>query len=115
MKGRGERPLLLIDISVPRNIAPEVGGIPGVRLCNMDDLKDLVALNLRDRKRARESAQTIVDQDAAKFMAWLQSLAVTPTIVNLRQLAENIRQQEMERARTGWAACLLTTWTSSTC
>ena len=98
MRARAGRPLLLIDIAVPRDIDPAAGALPGVRLINVDDLGCLVQANIELRRDDSGKALAIVEDGAVKFMAWLKALAVAPVITNLRDQAETIRQREVARA-----------------
>ncbi len=93
MDQREGRPLLVIDIAVPRDIDPAVGEVPGVTLYDMDDLQRTVDRNRSVRRSEAERADKIVEQERERFMHWLASLDVVPTIAALRQRAENIAQQ----------------------
>ena len=97
MAARRNRPLFLIDIAVPRDIEPAAADVPGVCVHDLDDLKQAVELNLRDRSHDRAAAQAIIAEELAGFMVWFNALSVTPAIVNFRQRAESIRQSELER------------------
>jgi glutamyl-tRNA reductase len=87
---RGERPLLLIDIAVPRDIDPAVRGLPGITLYDMDDLQHAIARNLSGREAEAVKAGTIVDQEAERFDQWFSSLEVLPTLAALRERADEI-------------------------
>ncbi|MEW6752095.1 MAG: glutamyl-tRNA reductase [Candidatus Latescibacterota bacterium] len=93
LAARGERPLFAIDISVPRSIEPAVGGLPGVSLYNIDDLVAVVESNAGTRRQEAERASRIIDERAAQVMAKLTSAALLPSIVSLKESAEQIRQQ----------------------
>jgi glutamyl-tRNA reductase len=93
---RGE-PLLVVDIAVPRDVEPAAGRLPGVFLYNVDDLREVVAANLRARARQAQRAERIVLQEAAAFGDWMMSLDVVPTICALREKVEAIRQAELAR------------------
>ncbi len=97
--GQETRPLLLIDIAVPRDIDPAATLFPGVRVCNIDDLHAVVEANLGQRRDAAGTqAAAIVEEGVAAFQAWFGALAVAPLITGLREQAEAIRQRELERA-----------------
>lgn len=98
MARRNHRPLLVIDIAVPRDVEPAVGEIAGVCLRDIDALKGRVDSNLAQRKAEIPEAQNIVVQEAEKFMAWFRALDVVPTIVDLRRRAEAVREAEVGRA-----------------
>ena len=98
MHVRRNRSLFLIDIAVPRDIEPAVGDLPNVFLYDIDDLEQVVEANLAQRRREVPRVQAIVKAEMADFMAWLHALDVVPTIVDLRQHAERVRETELERA-----------------
>jgi glutamyl-tRNA reductase len=95
---RMNRPIFLIDISVPRNIDPSVKDIDNAFLFDIDDLEMRVEQNLEGRQREAGRAEAIVREEVRMMLRWLQSLAVTPTIVALRRRADTIRQEAVERA-----------------
>lgn len=101
MRARPGRPMVLIDIAVPRDLAPEIGSVPGVTLYDIDDLERVVEVNRSERMREAERAETIVQEEAARFTEWRRGLAVTPTIASLRSHAERIRAHEIKRMN-GW-------------
>lgn len=98
MDQRPERPLLIIDIAVPRDVDPEVGEIPGVTLYDIDDLENVVSESLEARKRAAEVAETIIAEEVNAFFKWLSSLSVVPTIVALKERANRIKEAELAKA-----------------
>lgn len=93
-----DKPLLFIDIAVPRDIEPAVGEIPRVYLHDIDDLQNVVAQNLEGRQREAVKARAIVEEELENFFFWLDSRLVVPTIVKLREQAEMIKQKEVEKA-----------------
>lgn len=97
MEKRGSRPLLLIDIAVPRDVDPAVAELPGVHLHDIDALQAVARQNMHLRRKELEQAEAIVDDEVAKFAAWLQSLEVVPTVAALRSRAEATRQAELRR------------------
>lgn len=97
MKERRGRPLLLIDIAVPRDIEPSAAEIGGVRLFNIDDLEAAVAANVRARRAETRLVTPIIEQEATAFERWLATRRVVPTIMALRERAEAIRQSELAR------------------
>ncbi len=94
---RGGRPLLCIDIAVPRDIDPEAGNVPGVVLYNVDDLDALSEANLQDRGREVAGVEEIVEEGVLEYRTWSIAQRVLPTIGALYQKAEAIRQTELER------------------
>jgi glutamyl-tRNA reductase len=97
MRERRGRPMLLIDLAVPRSIEPAVNDLAGVYLFDIDDLGDVIAENRGARATEAQRAETIVDAEVDAFWSWLQGLDVVPTIVALRERLEGIRQREVER------------------
>ena len=97
MRPRRNRPLFIIDIALPRDVEPAAGEIEEVFLYNIDDLQATVRENLARRANEVTRAETIVDEEVAKFAAWFRSRSAVPTIVALRQRFESIRRSELER------------------
>jgi glutamyl-tRNA reductase len=98
MAQRPGRPMLIIDIAVPRDTDPAVAAIPGVRLFDVDDLHDVVNGNLAARQREIPRVEAIAAEEASGFMSWFQALDVIPTIADLRRRAEAVKEQELDKA-----------------
>jgi glutamyl-tRNA reductase len=98
VKQRMNRPMFLIDISVPRNIDPSVRHVDNAFLFDIDDLKYRVEQNRGERLQEAEQAEHMVLEEVGVVRQWLQSLEVTPTIVALRTRAEDIKRAEVEKA-----------------
>ena len=94
---RRTTPLFIIDIAVPRDVDPAVGEIEQVFLYNIDDLQSIVDENLSKRAAEVERAESIVNEEVTKFMAWQRSRSAVPTIVALRHRFEAIRVSELQR------------------
>jgi len=97
MAQRRNRPLLLIDIAVPRDIDPAAGEVPGVHLYDIDGLQGITDANINLRRRELAQVETIVEEEVARFAAWLRSLEVVPTVAALRAHGEDVRLAELER------------------
>jgi glutamyl-tRNA reductase len=93
----GQR-LMLIDISVPRNVATDAGELAHVESYNVDNLKEVVAQNQEARRRMAQEAEALLEEEVAAFDAWWDSLDTVPTINSLREKLETIRTQELEKA-----------------
>lgn len=102
MRARPGRPMVLIDIAVPRDLDPGIATIPGVTLHDIDDLERVVEINRTGRMREAELAETIVEDETRKFIEWRRGLAVTPTITSLRGRAEAIRSGELAKINGAW-------------
>jgi len=97
MKERKQRQVFLIDISVPRNIDPEINGLDNVYLYNIDDLQGVVDANVFERQREAEKAEKIVAEEIETFIKWQASLDSVPTIKALREKAEEMKKEEIDR------------------
>jgi glutamyl-tRNA reductase len=97
MKARKQRPVFIIDISVPRNIDPAINDMANVYLYDVDDLQGVVDENVLGRKKEAEKAEGIVEEEVETFLRWQSSLDAVPAIVALREKAESIKQQEIEK------------------
>jgi glutamyl-tRNA reductase len=93
---RDRRPLLLIDLAVPRDLDPEIGTLPYAFLYDVDDLDETVGTGTVEGAAAR--AESIVAEEAERFRAWQASRGVVPAIASLRARAEEIRLRELQRA-----------------
>ncbi|HYN05283.1 MAG TPA: glutamyl-tRNA reductase [Vicinamibacteria bacterium] len=96
---RRGRPLFLIDIAVPRDVAEDAGKVSGVFLYDLDDIKTVAEANLRERKKEASAAEAILEQEIKEFLEWRRSLEVVPLLVELRKRADEIRRTEIEKAR----------------
>lgn len=94
---RGNRPMFLIDISVPRNIDPAVRHVDNAFLFDIDDLKQRVEQNRAERLQEAEKAERMVVEEVLATVEWMKSLEVTPTIVALRNRVDEIKQAEVEK------------------
>jgi len=97
MKQRKNKPMFIIDISVPRNIDPEINDLDNIYLYDIDDLQGVITTNIQERSKEAEKAEKIVDEEVEAFLKWQASLSAVPTIVALRDKAEAIRKEEIEK------------------
>jgi len=91
------RPIMLVDISVPRNVGEDCNKIPNVSAYNVDDLKAVVAKNTAMRQREMIEAENLLREEAAQFVAWRESLSAIPTINQLQERANIFREQELDK------------------
>jgi glutamyl-tRNA reductase len=97
MDARPDRPLLVADLAVPRDADPAIGGLPGVRLADIDDLDALVRANHPLAVAVRRAAEAIVHDELSSFRAWYDARLSVPVIRALRAKADAICQAELER------------------
>jgi len=98
LKVRKHRPILMIDIAVPRDIEAEVGDLDDVYLYTVDDMQEIIQEGLRSRQEAAEQAEEIIDTQVSHFMNWLRSLGAVSTIRAVRHHAESNRDEELNKA-----------------
>jgi len=99
LPARKGRSLFLIDLAVPRDLDPEIHGLDGCYLYDIDDLEAVVAETLAGRRKEADHAEAIVAAEADRFREWHASLDVVPAIASLRARAEEIRATELRRAK----------------
>jgi glutamyl-tRNA reductase len=97
LRERRGRPMLLIDLAVPRSIEPAVNDLDGVYLFDVDDLDGVIAENRGVRASEALRAEAIVDTEVNAFWRWIEGLDVVPTIVALREKVDAIREREVAR------------------
>ena len=97
IKERKHKPVFIIDISVPRNIDPEINNIDNVYLYDVDDLHGIVDTNKLERQKEAEKAEGIITEEIEIFQKWLASLDSVPTVVALRDRADAVKKEEVEK------------------
>ncbi|MBW3607784.1 MAG: glutamyl-tRNA reductase [Actinobacteria bacterium] len=102
MRARHGRPLLLVDLAVPRDIDPACADLEGVTLFDMDDLQARVAHTISVREAEALRAESIVEEEIKRFAAWLGTLAVQPTIRALREYGDAIVEQVLAENAPRW-------------
>ncbi len=100
MTKRKGRPLVFIDIAVPRDVDPDVADIKGVQLYNIDDLEAVVDENLKEREREARYATAIVEEETSSLLDKFRYLSFRPVMALLSDKAERIRCREVKRAMT---------------
>ena len=98
LRARRRRPIFMVDLAVPRDIEPEVAELDDVFLYTVDDLAAVVSANLDQRRSAVVQAEVIIEAQVGQFMHWMEARESVPSIVALRNQAEEARRQELERA-----------------
>ncbi len=97
MKKRRNRPLFLIDLGVPRNIAVDVKKLDEVYLYNIDDLEQVVAYNRKQRGAEVARAEDIIVEETARFLEWRKGLSLSPAIRRLKESLDDIGVRELEK------------------
>ena len=98
IKARKHRPILMVDIAVPRDIESQVAELPDIYLYTVDDLREIVEQNLRSRQSEARKADLLIDESVAQVLEEVRSLAAVDTVRQYREMAESIREQEVQRA-----------------
>lgn len=103
---RGKKKLAVLDLGLPRNVAPEVRELPGIFLRDIDDFENAADGARVFRLNEADRAEAVISEEVAKFNQWLASLSTSPTIKDLIGLAEEARAMEVERtiARNGFSS-----------
>ncbi|RPI32682.1 MAG: glutamyl-tRNA reductase [Chloroflexota bacterium] len=94
---RDGRPLVMIDIAVPRDVDPNVCDLPGVTLYDIDSLQEHLQQSLASRQREIPQVERILAEEQEAFLIYLASLEVLPLIAQIREQAEALRQMELEK------------------
>lgn len=103
IKKRRHSPMLLVDLAVPRDIEPEVGDISDAYLYSVDDIRDVIEDNVKSRAQAAEQATVIIERGVEEFQKQLRALSAVATLRAFRSQADEIRQQELDKAKRSLA------------
>ena len=104
MRKRRNRPLLMVDLGVPRDIDPRARELPNLFLHDVDSLQDLIQRTLEERRQAVPEVSKIVDEELQRFRIWFGSLEAAPLVAQLHRRAERIRRQELATYRRKFPA-----------
>nr|VFJ43798.1 MAG: glutamyl-tRNA reductase [Candidatus Kentron sp. FW]VFJ55569.1 MAG: glutamyl-tRNA reductase [Candidatus Kentron sp. FW] len=96
---RKRRPVYMVDMAIPRDIDPVIGELEDIYLYTVDDLRDVIRENLRSRQDAASQAEEIIDVQVNRFMGWLGTLDVVPTIRAFRAQGEATRDEVLHKAK----------------
>lgn len=99
LKARRHRPIVMVDLAVPRDIEAEVAQLDDVFLYSLDDLSQVVAQGVESRQAAVVEAEAIIGARVENFLQWIDSRGAVPTIRALRDMAERVRRNEIEYAQ----------------
>ncbi|HEX6535085.1 MAG TPA: glutamyl-tRNA reductase [Gemmatimonadaceae bacterium] len=95
---RGDRPLCILDIALPRDVEPAVGALDNVYLYDLDDLQAVVATNLERRREELPSAEAVIEAEVEVYWNWLAGLAAVPVLRTFRSQMDRVREDELSRA-----------------
>lgn len=98
IKKRRHKPMLLVDLAVPRDIEPEVGEIADAYLYSVDDISDVIEDNVKSRTEAAEQASSIIERGVQEYIREMRALNAVNTLRAFREKAESIRNLEVEKA-----------------
>ncbi len=98
IKKRRHKPILLVDLAVPRDIEPEVGEISDAYLYSIDDIRDVIEDNVKSRTEAAQQASAIIERGVEEYIKQVRSLNAVATLRAFRDKADKIREQELEKA-----------------
>ena len=99
MRQRRQKPMFVVDIAVPRDVEREVGTLPNVYLFDIDDLEQVSAENLKERRKEARAAEGILNREVAHFEDWMRMQDAVPVIKDLRQHFSDVVHSEVERTR----------------
>jgi glutamyl-tRNA reductase len=95
---RGDRPLCVLDIALPRDVDPRVRELENVFLYDLDDLQDVVRASLERRREEQPAAERLVQEETARYLAWLGGLSAVPALTQFRRRMDAVRERELEQA-----------------
>jgi glutamyl-tRNA reductase len=102
--GRGGKPLLIVDLGMPRNVDSAVGSLDGVTLLDLGDVRGFVEARLEERRREAVRVRAIVDEELERYVSSTVARQAAPTVTSLHQRAEEIRVAEVARFEARLAA-----------
>ena len=97
-KLRRHKPMFIVDLAMPRDVAPEAGELPDIYLYNLDDLQSVVQTHWQQRQRSAEWAMEMIEAEIEHFVEWQNSLQSVPTICAYRQQMEQLRDEQVVKA-----------------
>jgi glutamyl-tRNA reductase len=98
LKARGDRPLCILDIAVPRDVDPAVGALGNVFLYDVDDLRTVVTANIERRREELPAAESVIASEVEKYWEWLAGLAAVPVLRTFRTEMDRMREAELADA-----------------
>jgi glutamyl-tRNA reductase len=98
MRARGDRPLCILDIALPRDVEANVGELENVFLYDLDDLRAVAAATLDERKEDLPAAEKIIAGEVERYWDWLAGLAAVPVVTEFRSQMDRVREEELANA-----------------
>lgn len=98
LAARGDRPLCVLDIALPRDVDPAVGDLDNVFLYNIDDLQAVIASSLERRRSNLPSAEQLIAAETERYWEWLAGLAAVPVVTQFRSQMDQVRERELAEA-----------------
>jgi len=98
LERRGDRPLCILDIALPRDVDPAVAEMDNVFLYDLDDLRAVVSSNLERRQRELPAAEQVIGEEVEKFWQWVAGLAAVPVVTQFRDEMNRVRERELAAA-----------------
>src|SRR5699024_1589404 len=98
LKRRKHKPIFMVDIAVPRDVAPAVAKLQDVYLYSVDDLQQAIAENVRQREAAAKEAEAIIDKAVAGYARRMREREAVPSIKSYRQQVAEFGQLELNEA-----------------
>jgi glutamyl-tRNA reductase len=98
LKERGDRPLCILDIAVPRDVEPDVGSLSNVFLYDIDDLRTVATANIERRRDELPAAEALIAPEVEKYWEWVAGLAAVPVLRTFRTEMDRLREAELEEA-----------------
>ena len=98
LAARGDRPLCILDIALPRDVDPGVRALENVFLYDLDDLQAVVAANIERRRGDMPTAEDVISGEVSRYWEWLAGLAAVPVLTEMRTRMESLRERELSEA-----------------
>jgi glutamyl-tRNA reductase len=95
---RGDRPLCILDIAMPRDVDPAVARLDNVFLYDLDDLHSVVSASLEQRRDELPAAEAVIGAEAEKYWQWVAGLAAVPVLTRFRDEMNRLRERELAQA-----------------
>ncbi|MEO6391657.1 MAG: glutamyl-tRNA reductase, partial [Pyrinomonadaceae bacterium] len=99
LRQRRQKPICIVDISVPRNVDPAIAELANAFVFDIDDLESVIASNIREREREAHLAELIIESEVMQFQQALRSLDIGPALGGVRKRMQDIAREEMARQR----------------